>query len=450
METDILQRGSSLDVIKMELLWLNKVIETRIEKHFAGIDDDALIDGIPAPDLNTDNSAYAYLLRKHQLNTAERIILLMALAVHVSPVIYDIFFIKNEHYNRGYTEFGGIISSSHSGFIPTGETVSFLLSGRNLAQRFLMLEYFSNDHVFYKHNILHLADVKEGEPVFGGALTMSKEYLSLLTQGRTYVPQYTSSFPAKKLDTSFSWQDAVYDEHTWADLEDIRGWVKYSARISENPALGKYLKKGYRVLFHGPPGTGKTMTAAILGKEAGLDVYQVDLASVVSKYIGETEKNLASVFDMAENKGWILFFDEADALFGKRIQTQSSNDQFANQQVGYLLQRIEDYNGMVVLSTNFKDNIDAAFLRRFQSVVYFPKPKQEQRLRLWEHYFHPSFEVEADLEKIASEFEITGGSMINVLRYCAIAAMRRGHQKVYAEDIYKGIHKEYQKEGVTL
>lgn len=450
METDILQGGISLAVLKEELLWLNKVIETRIEKHFAGIDDDALLEQLPAPDLSGDASAYAHLLRKYQFSASERIILLMALAVHVSPVLYDIFFIKNEHYNRGYTEFGGIASSSHSGFIPTGETVSFILCGRNLSKRFMMLEYFSNDHVFHRHNILHLTDVKEGEPVFGGTLSISKEYLSLLTQGRAYVPQYTSSFPAKKLDTAFSWEDAVYDEHTWADLEDIRGWIKYSTQIGENAHLRKFLKRGFRVLFHGPPGTGKTMTAAILGKEAGLDVYQVDLASVVSKYIGETEKNLAAVFDMAEHKQWILFFDEADALFGKRIQTQSSNDQFANQQVGYLLQRIEDYNGMVVLSTNFKDNIDAAFLRRFQSVVYFPKPKQEQRLKLWENYFLQSFEVEADLEKIASEFEITGGSMINVLRYCSVAAMKRGSQKVYAEDIYKGIHKEYQKEGVTL
>ncbi|HTF80894.1 MAG TPA: ATP-binding protein, partial [Cytophagales bacterium] len=237
---------------------------------------------------------------------------------------------------------------------------------------------------------------------------------------------------------------------TWADLEDVRGWIKYRHQIISNPQLKKFLKQGYRVLFHGPPGTGKTMTAAILAKEAGLDLYQVDLSTVVSKYIGETEKNLAAIFDTAENKDWILFFDEADALFGKRSQIQSSNDQYANQQVAYLLQRIEDYNGIVVLATNFKENIDAAFIRRFQSVVYFPKPKVEQRLRLWENYFSGTFEIQLDLESIAAKYEITGGSMVNVLRYCAIAAYNRGNNTIYQEDVYRGIHKEFLKEGITV
>ena len=204
-------------------------------------------------------------------------------------------------------------------------------------------------------------------------------------------------------------------------------------------------------MFHGPPGTGKTMTAALLGQETDKYVYQIDLSSVVSKYIGETEKNLASVFNLAENKDWILFFDEADALFGKRSQTQSSNDQFANQQIAYLLQRIEDYDGVVILATNFKDNIDSAFIRRFQSVVYFPKPKIEQRLLLWQKYFSDTFKLsDIDLEKIAKEFEITGGSIINVLRYCTIAAKKRNSMELFADDIYKGINKEYLKDGITI
>lgn len=442
--------GASLQSIKQDLIWLNKLIEFRIEKHFSGEDEVDILKSIAAPDLENDHSFYGHVIRKYEFNTSERIILLMALAVHVSPVIFDIFFLKNEHYNRGFTEFGGVTGTSHSGFIPTGETVSFLLCGRNFESRFQMLEYFSDFHPFHTSNILHLSEVKEGEPIFSGTLTISKEYLSLLTQAKEYQPRFTSAFPAKRITTEFEWEDAVYDEHTQADLEDIRGWIKHSDTIMEDQHLRRYLKRGYRVLFHGPPGTGKTMTAAILGKEAGMDVYQVDLSSVVSKYIGETEKNLAALFDMAENKRWILFFDEADALFGKRTQTQNSNDQFANQQVGYLLQRIEDFNGIVVLATNFKDNIDAAFLRRFQSVVYFPKPKLEQRIRLWETYFSKAFELELDFEKIAQEFEITGGSMINVLRYCSIAASKRGSNKIYQDDIYKGISKEYQKEGITM
>lgn len=440
----------SLQAIKNDLIWLNQLIELRIEKHFNGEDEVDIFEMATPPDLTADSSFYTHLLQKYDFTTSERVILLMALAVHINPLIFDIFFVKNANYDRGYTEFGGITGLSHSGFIPTGETVSFILCGRNFEKRFQMLEYFSDFHPFHQHNIIQLAEVKLGEPVFSGMLTISNEYLSLLTQGKQFQPQFTSSFPAKKITTKFTWEDAVYDELTLTDLDDIRGWIKHGNEIMQTPQLNKYLKKGYRVLFHGPPGTGKTMTAGILGNEAQMDVYQVDLSAVVSKYIGETEKNLAAIFDMAENKNWILFFDEADALFGKRTQTQSSNDQFANQQVGYLLQKIEDFNGVVVLATNYKDNIDAAFLRRFQSVVYFPKPKLEQRIKLWETYFGSTFELEVDLEKIATDYEISGGSMINVLRHCSIAAKRRGDNKLFADDIYKGIIKEYQKEGITM
>jgi hypothetical protein len=443
------QLRHSLHVIRQDLVWLNKIIEFRIEQHFGGAEWHSFPPDLAPPDLSADDSFYAYLLHKNDFNVYERIILLMALAVHLSPTCFDIFFLKNENFNRGYTEFGGVTGTVHSGFIPTGETVSFILCGRDLEKRFQMLEYFSDYHAFHVQNILHLTDVKEGEPVFSGALTISKEYLSLLTQGKPYHPHYTSTFPARRLTTQLTHEDAVYDDHTWAALEDVSGWISHGKDIMTDESLRRYLKQGYRVLFYGPPGTGKTMTAAILGKEAGLDVYQVDLSAVVSKYIGETEKNLAALFNLAENKQWILFFDEADALFGKRMQTQSSNDQFANQQVSYLLQRIEDFNGTVILATNFKDNIDAAFLRRFQSIVYFPKPRAEQRLRLWKKYFSGSFEVQADLEAISKEFELTGGSIINVLRYCSIAARKRKSNVITSEDIYKGINKEYQKDGIT-
>lgn len=440
---------TSLPEIQKELDWLSKVIEYRIEKHFSGNEDWNIERDVPTPDLSQSTSEYSRLILENNFSVEERLIILMALAVHMSPVVFDIFFMKNQDFNRGYTEFGGVTGTSHSGFIPTGETVSFLLCGRNLEKRFQLLDCFTNNHAFHNQNILHLTDVKDGEPVFSGSLSISKEYLSLFATGKAYEPQYTSTFPAIKLTTELSWDEAVYDEHTKTELEDIRGWMNYGRDIMKNPLLRKYLKQGFRVLFHGPPGTGKTMTAAILGKESGMDVYQVDLSSVVSKYIGETEKNLSSLFNLAENKGWILFFDEADSLFGKRTNTQSSNDQFANQQVGYLLQRIENYNGVVILATNFKDNIDAAFLRRFQSVIYFPKPKLEQRIELWQKYFTSIFEVDADFEKIAAEYELSGGSIINVLRHCSIVAMKRRNNKINHHDILQGINKEYQKEGIS-
>jgi SpoVK/Ycf46/Vps4 family AAA+-type ATPase len=183
-----------------------------------------------------------------------------------------------------------------------------------------------------------------------------------------------------------------------------------------------------------------------------MDVYRIDLSMVVSKYIGETEKNLAGVFDMAENKHWILFFDEADALFGKRTNTSDAHDRHANQEVSYLLQRIEDFPGLVILATNFKSNIDEAFARRFQLTVNFQKPDYEQRLRLWKNAFTPPCELaaEVNLEKLAYEHELTGAAIMNVLRYCSLRALERNATLITLPDILLGIRKEMQKEGKNV
>jgi SpoVK/Ycf46/Vps4 family AAA+-type ATPase len=155
--------------------------------------------------------------------------------------------------------------------------------------------------------------------------------------------------------------------------------------------------KGYRVLFSGPPGTGKTMTAALMGKLMQRDVYRVDISRVSSKYIGETEKNLSRLFSMAEGKGWVLFFDEADALFGSRVDDGKSDSVSAghrNEMISYLLQRIENYNGMVVAATNLPKNIDVAFKRRFQEHIHFPLPTKETIAQLWQRYLPKSIPLE--------------------------------------------------------
>src|SRR5579884_1805242 len=153
---------------------------------------------------------------------------------------------------------------------------------------------------------------------------------------------------------------------------------------------------------------------------------------VVSKWVGETEKNLASIFDEAERNDWLLFFDEADALFGKRTQTSSAHDRYANQEVSYLLQRIEDFSGVVILASNLKSNIDEAFARRFQSMIFFPMPAPAERLRLWQGAFAQRRRLDdsVDLEQIASEFEMSGGAVVNVLRYASLKAVRRGGEQV--------------------
>jgi SpoVK/Ycf46/Vps4 family AAA+-type ATPase len=209
------------------------------------------------------------------------------------------------------------------------------------------------------------------------------------------------------------------------------------------------IKPGYRALFYGPPGTGKTLTATLLGKYTGRKVFCVDLSTVVSKYIGETEKNLANLFDKARSKQWILFFDEADALFGKRTNVKDAHDRYANQEVSYLLQRVEEFDGLVILASNFKANMDEAFLRRFNAIIRFPFPDEAERVAIWRTSLpaQAQFEDGLDLPALLGKFELAGGGIINVVQHACLATIARGSATLRLSDMLKGIQREMEKQG---
>jgi SpoVK/Ycf46/Vps4 family AAA+-type ATPase len=213
--------------------------------------------------------------------------------------------------------------------------------------------------------------------------------------------------------------------------------------------MARRMRPGFTSLFFGPPGTGKTLAACVLGKLCNCEVYRIDLSMVVSKYIGETEKNLSRVFDQAEHRNWILFFDEADALFGKRTQVSDAHDRYANQEVSYLLQRIEEFSGVVILASNIRANIDDAFLRRFQSVVQFPMPRAAERLRLWREAFpeRATLDAQLDCSRLAERHELSGGTIMNVARYAALRTLARGMTEIRADDVEEGVRRELLKEG---
>jgi hypothetical protein len=440
---------ANAEILRKEMQWLSKVIETRMHLYWSKPADVSSVTEISPPSLENDESVFANVVRHYKMSFSERIILALALAPHIQPHLLDVFFIKNSDYDRGFTEFGGIKGQNHGGFIPTGETASFILTENDLAHRFELLKIFDEEHFFRKFRILELIHGQPREPFLSGVLALSGEYLSYFTSGSSAKPDYGINFPAKRISTSLDWTDLVLDESILDEVEEIRDWIEHGDTLINDWGMGRKIKPGFRSLFYGPPGTGKTLTASLLGKAAGLDVYRIDLSMVVSKFIGETEKNLSNVFDQAENKNWILFFDEADALFGKRTQTSSSNDRHANQEVSYLLQRVEDFPGVVILATNLKANLDDAFSRRFQSMVYFPMPGPEQRRKLWRQAFsdHTIMEEGFDLDEIANRHEMAGGAIINVVRYSSMKALKRGDNVIRKKDVIEGIRKEFGKDG---
>lgn len=441
------------NTLEQEYRWLSEVLETRLKLYFGGTSTYASVEEIKSPDLSGDESPYGCFVRKYSMTDAERIVLLIALAPYLRPQALDPFYIRNTVYDRAYSEFGGVAGAQHAGFIPTGETAVFVLAGDNLAIRAQFLSLLDEKHYFFRENILKMDTPPAREPLLSGVLYPTPECVMYFQEaGADYIPRYSTQFPARQITTRLEWEDLVLDSQTVMEVREIQLWIQYHEQLLGDWNLSRMLNPGYKALFYGPPGTGKSLTAALIGKSTGREVFRIDLSQVISKYIGETEKNLAGVFDRASNSQWMLFFDEADALFGKRSDTKDARDRYANQEVAYLLQRIEEYAGVVILATNLKANIDDAFLRRFHSVIYFPAPGPEQRRRLWQNLFAKPVRTAPDIDwnQIAARYEITGGSMVNILRYCALQAIQRGVPEISSEDILEGIRRELRKEGKNM
>jgi hypothetical protein len=439
--------------LEAELAWFARALETRLNLHFgieSAVPDVRLHE---PPDLTHDRSEYARVVKERCMSFEERLVLIMALIPHVRPQALDSLLLVNKNTEFRFTEFGGVRGKTHAGLLPTAESASFVVTGTDLAARFRFMQLFQDDHFFFDDGILKLNHGDDGEPLFSGILRLSTEFLNRFTSGQDVKPDYTSSFPAKRVFTGLTWDDLVLPHDVLDEVDrNLNAWLSHANTIMDEWGLGRSVKPGYRCLFYGPPGTGKTLTATLVGARAGLDVYRIDLSMVVSKYIGETEKSLANIFDQARNKNWILFFDEADALFGKRTQTSSSNDRYANQEVSYLLQRVEDFPGVVILATNLKANIDDAFARRFQASIFFPLPDAEHRLKLWQGYFKGRCQLDpdVDLKAIAERHELAGGAIANVVRYAAMQALQAGRSALSGDDLLRGITKELAKEGKTI
>lgn len=438
--------------LEQELDWFKSILRTRSALNANEEIPFGDVMEIEPPALVRKSSEYAKFIKRHELNFEERFLLILGLVPYIRPELLDVFIQKNKTTQQIYTEFGGKTGQDHNGFLPTGETYMFILAAGNLARRFALLRPFEGDHFFAMHQILSLEEVSNGAPFLNGRIRVSNEILDLVTTGEIRKPTFSGEFPARLLTTNLDWTDLVLSPNVKAQIEEVETWLTYKDKLLNTWGMNKFLQPGYKSLFYGAPGTGKSMTASLLGKKTERDVYRIDLSQMVSKYIGETEKNLAKVFDRAERKNWILFFDEGDALFGKRTASKDAHDRYANQQVSYLLQRIEEYDGLIILASNMKSNIDEAFLRRFQSIIHFPVPSSTERFRLWQQGFSIKckLEKEVDLKIIASKYEISGGLIMNVIQYCSLMALKRKNNIILHQDIIHGIRKEYLKSGRTI
>ncbi|MFK8005456.1 MAG: ATP-binding protein [Saprospiraceae bacterium] len=432
--------------------YVDTILKKRLASFFSNSSTSFDFNQVSIPKLKEDGTPFFQFIKTQKLKKEEFLTLALALIPHLDPSFLGKVIAKSLTESGDFSEIGGIKSIDQRYFLPTGETVLFLLSENNLTQRSNILKLFSSEHFFSKEGILHLERVKSGTPKTTGQLILKEEFVELFILGKKNLPSLSIDFPATHLTTELDWKDLVLPSHTLKEIEEIRTWVNHNSTLMNDWGMAKKLKPGFRALFHGPSGTGKTMAATLLGKQTGLEIFRIDLSVVVSKYIGETEKNLSSLFDRATNKNWILFFDEADALFGKRTNVREAKDKYANQEVSFLLQRIENHPGLVILASNFKGNMDAAFTRRFQSFIQFNIPNAQDRFRIWQNAFSKKSKLDKnlDLKRIAENYELSGSNIMNVVQFASLKALARKSNLIKNRDMVAGIRKEFIKAGKMI
>lgn len=258
---------------------------------------------------------------------------------------------------------------------------------------------------------------------------------------------------AEKITPSFSWEQLILPENIKNQMSDALNHVRYSGLVMEKWGFGERIKygNGMHMLFTGPPGTGKTMAAQVIANELAMDIYKIDISRLVSKYVGETEKNFDKIFNSAKKSNIILFFDEMDSIFGKRSSASDSNDKYANMETSYLLQKIEEYDGVVIMATNYLNNVDEAFMRRIHFVFHFPLPNKDYRKKLWQSMFplEAPISEKIDYDYLAEKFEFTGGIIKNIAISAAFMSAAQ-NCKITMSQIIKAIFMEISKQGKTV
>jgi hypothetical protein len=282
----------------------------------------------------------------------------------------------------------------------------------------------------------------------GGDIHVDDLYAGAQAHANLRLKQY-----AKKIEPRFDWGDLILPPEPMEQLLEIGQRARWVHVVHQDWGYGEKVAPvpGISALFAGESGTGKTLAAEVIANSLGLVMYKIDLAQVVSKYIGETEKNLSSIFAEARTHNAVLFFDEADAIFGKRSEVKDARDRYANIEIAYLLQEIESYSGIAIMATNLRQNIDEAFTRRIDFLIDFPFPESEYRERIWHAHFPSKVPIaeDVDIHEIADYYELAGGNIRNAAVAAAYYAAADGG-KITRQHINLAIRREHQKMGRLL
>jgi len=390
---------------------------------------------LQAPLLNTQTH-YGQFVQQHQLQEDARLLLALGIAASLNDwLLYPL--IELAKYAGVSALIGGELTSQGNRFLPTMQTFLFLVGGADLVTQGSTQFKFQTQHALFCQDVMRLgsfnyfsdnAQVLQDDWLHQ-QITLNATYYRYFMGAPMPLPENNRDLPITKLDTSLTFGDLVLPLHTKKELIPLMDFAKNGQAVFNDLSISQKFKKGFIALLHGAPGTGKTLIAQTIGKKAGLTTYQLELAQVVSKYIGETSKNINQVFRELEHaieylkgKPCVLFIDEADALVGKRSKVKDSKDRYANMDVSNLLQKLEGFPGLVIMASNFQQNFDPAIKRRIDLMIQIPLPEAPERAWLWENYRpkHLAYPTPGFARKLGDKFRLTGAQINNILKQVLI------------------------------
>lgn len=430
----------NIECIAGELSWLSCRIKNILEKEEAVF--------LPLPPLDPD-TAYGQLVMELGLNDTDRVLLNLALAATFSPeTLAPLAHVAADKDKNIYT--GGFFREGDPLFFPTVRTAVFLLCGQDVESRSYYASYFHGRHRVFTSSIVVAAPKEESSVFLNYELIFNDQFLATILHGEPPRLDGEHGFPARRSTRKHTLADVVLAEKTKLEIEKLRRFTRHMKRLWEINTQKRY-RNNFISIFSGEPGTGKSHTAEAVGNEFGLPVYKVNFAQMVSKYIGETEKNLEKVFDRFDHQPCILFFDEAESIFSKRTEVSDSHDQHANNMQSYLLQKIEEFSGIVILATNVQNlfqHFDKAFQRRIRLIATFNFPDYPERQKLWAQSIEAPFKFAENLtEQLAKNYQFTGGSIYNVVSDAVLEAMDKETDTITFEIIEPAMMDEFKKTG---